>query len=396
MERNLECEKNKEELPKILAIIPSSFCFGLQNLTLSFFGELKGKVNAYFLNTAWNDGEFPRRLDKMGFPHLETWLGMFSRKLDPRNVKMTLHALLKLPLAWYDFIKVYRRFRPDVVYLANHHEVILLLPLLFFVRHKVVVHMHDPPPAIPFQKLSFSIWRKVVHKFIFISESVKCRTAMLGALREHDKVVYNGITVSPLNFPRVRSSYFVDLNGWPSDSIVVGITGQMTRTKGHEDFIAAAAMAAKINPNLYFVIGGRPIEPFHTELKERIKELGLESRIRFAGWMPSVKDFFDALDVFVMASRHDEGFGLVVAEAMERGCVVISTKSGGAIEIVEDNVSGFLVNKSAPNELAKAIIYAFSTKFTQGKNSSELGRLRVTENFNITKQANLFIEILKK
>ena len=386
--------EQKGAKPKILAIVPSSFCFGLQNLTLSFFGELKGRVDAFFLNTAWNDGEFSKRLDQLGFPHFETWLGMFSRKLDPKNVKMTLHALLKLPIAWYHFITIYRRFRPDVVYLANHHEVILLLPLLFFVRDRVVVHMHDPPPAIPFQKMSFWIWRKVVYKFIFISESVKSRTALLGALREHDKVVYNGIQVSPLEFPRIRSNYFTAKNTWPADSVVVGITGQMTRTKGHEDYIAAAALAAKTNPNLYFVIGGRPIEPFHTELKNLIKKIGLEERIRFAGWVPSVNDFFEGVDVFVLASRHDEGFGLVLAEAMERGCAVISTKSGGSVEIINDSRFGVLVGKNAPDELAKAIIQATSTWSVQGKCRSESARLRVVTDFNLTTQADEFLAAL--
>lgn len=393
MGNNIVLEK-RGAIPKILAIVPSSFCFGLQNLTLSFFGEIKGKVDAFFLNTAWNDGEFTKRLDQMGLPHFETWLGMFSRKLDPKNVKMSLNALLKLPIAWFHFITIYRKIRPDVVYLANHHEVILLLPMLFFVRQRVVVHMHDPPPAIPFQKMSFWIWRKVVYKFIFISESVKGRTALLGALREHDSVVYNGVQVSHLEFPRFRSNYFIEKNRWPVHSVVVAITGQMTRTKGHEDFIAAAALAVKANPALHFVIGGRPIEPFHTELKGYLKRIGLEERIQFAGWVPSVKDFFEAVDVFVLASRHDEGFGLVLAEAMERGCAVVSTMSGGAVEIIKDSQFGVLVGKNAPEELAKAIIDVTTTRSVHGKCRSECARYRVVTDFNLTTQADRFLATL--
>src|SRR5216684_4871455 len=112
---------------RVLAIVPSGFCFGLQNLTLSFFSSLSTRVKPHFLNTRWSDGEFPRRLRGLGIPQSVTWLGMFSRKLDRRNLQMTLACVSKLPLAWLDFLKLYRQFRPNVIYFANHHEILLLL-----------------------------------------------------------------------------------------------------------------------------------------------------------------------------------------------------------------------------------------------------------------------------
>ncbi len=70
---------------------------------------------------------------------------MFSRKLDWVNLRMTLECLAKLPIAWSHCIRVWWSFRPDVIYVANHHEVILLWPLLLLMRQRVVCHMHDPP-----------------------------------------------------------------------------------------------------------------------------------------------------------------------------------------------------------------------------------------------------------
>ncbi len=380
--------KTTREL-RVLAIVPSSFCFGLQNLTLAFFANLSPHVRPFFLNTRWNDGEFPRRLDALGLPHSATWLGMFSRRLDPRNVKMTLHCLVKLPIAYWDFWQTYRRFQPDVIYLANHHEMILLWPLLFLLRHKVVCHMHDPSPNIPFQRASFGVWRLAVGRFLFISESVRQRTALLGQLRAGDVVVHNGVRVNPLVLPRVRDSRFIRQFGWPEDCVVVGITGQMTETKGHEDFLAAAQACAAKNPRLRFVIGGKPLEPLATRLPLLVRDYGLESRAGFSGWLPTSQDFFNAVDIVVLASRHDEGFGLVVAEAMERGVVALSTHSGGATEIIEDGVSGLLVDKQAPQQIADALLRLAEDEAWRIRLAAA-GRKRVEKHFDLARQVEQF------
>jgi glycosyltransferase involved in cell wall biosynthesis len=374
---------------RILAIVPSSFCFGLQNLTLAFFGNFSLGVRPFFLVTRWNDGEFPRRLDALGLPYAATWFGMFSRHLDARNVKMTLHCLLKLPITYWDVWRAYRRFSPDVIYLANHHEIILLWPLLLLVRKKVVCHMHDPPPAIPFQKASYAVWRLAVNRFLFISESVRERTALLGPPGPEDRVVYNGVMVSPLESPRRRDDRFAREFGWPLDCVIIGMTGQMTETKGHEDFLAAARMLAVRDPKMRFVIGSRPLEPMATRLAGLIQEGQMESLVRFSGWLPTPQDFYEAIDVLVLASRHDEGFGLVLAEAMERGVAVVATRSGGASEIIVDGETGFLIEKRVPVELAERVSRLAADPAMRAR-FARAGRERVEVHFNLERQVKLF------
>lgn len=372
----------------VLAIVPSAFCYGLQNLTLAFFARLSPSVSAHFLTTRWSDGEFVRRLDELGLPHSATWLGMFSRRLDRRNLTMTAECLRRLPVAWLDLVQLQRRLRPDVIYLANHHEVLLLWPLLLPFRHRVVCHLHDPPPPIPFQRLSFAVWRLAVGRFLFISESVRERAARLGRLGPDDRVVYNGVRIAPLAEPRIRTDRFVS-GEHARETVVVGITGQMTATKGHEDFLAAARQAAALDPRLRFVIGGRPIEPFATRLRERVAEYGLAARTVFTGWLPSASDFFAGIDILVLASRHDEGFGLVVAEAMERGAVVVATRSGGAAEIVEDGVSGLLIAKESPAELAERLLQLAGDPAWR-RRLARAARQRVVECFDLERQTGRF------
>src|SRR5947209_20602256 len=121
---------------RILAIIPGAFCFGLQNVTLSMFAAIAKSVPCHFLITKWNDAEFPDRLRKLNIPFTEAWLGMFSRKLDWYNLRMTMECLVKLPSAWLRLVRLIREFKPTCIFLANHHEAILLWPILVFIRTK--------------------------------------------------------------------------------------------------------------------------------------------------------------------------------------------------------------------------------------------------------------------
>lgn len=386
--------QRQEGTLRILASVPSPRCFGLQNLTLQFFEKLPPTVVSYFICTKWTDGEFGRRLDALNIGHFETWLGMFSRKLDWHNLRMTLECLARLPLAWWHCVRIWRQFRPDVIYVANHHEVILLWPLLLMVRKKVVCHMHDPPPAIPFQRMTFHIWKLVVGRFLCISENVSQRVSLLGRCVPPPQVIYNGVEVHTLELPRVRGNLFERQYNWPKDSVIIGITGQINPEKGHEDFLTAAASIHETCPNARFVIGGKQSGPFYDSLQRKVVEMKMERWVEFVGWLPESKDFFGNIDVFVMASRHDEGFGLVVAEAGERSVPVVVTRSGGATEVVDDGVSGFLVEKNTPAAIASCVSNLVQNPKLRAQ-MGHAGRLRVERQFNLQAQVGIFERFLR-
>ncbi len=375
---------------KILAIIPSGFCFGLQKCTFNFFSRFPNEVKSHFLITEWSDGEFSKTLDHLGIPYTRSWLGMFSRKLDWKNFNMSLQALLKLPKLYFDFFKLNKRYNPDVLFFANHHEIILMYPLLLLTSRKVICHMHDPPPNILFQKISFFFYEKVVDHFITISENVRNRTLLLGSKEERVTTIHNGIIIPNL-LNTSRKNDFCKLAHWPEDSYVVGVTGQMSEKKGLLDVVESIKLAYSINPRIRLVIGGRPEIPFKFQLVEKIDQLNLNDIVYFAGWQENVNDFYYNIDVFILASQHEEGFGLVIAEALSNQLPVISTPSGGAIEIIENAVNGFIVEKKNPYEISQKLILLSHNK-ELGKQLGIQGRMDVTKKFNIDVQTRLFID----
>jgi len=64
---------------------------------------------------------------------------------------------------------------------------------------------------------------------------------------------------------------------------------------------------------------------------------------------------YNITDIFLHTSDY-EGFGLVIAEAHASGCVVVSRKTDGAMDIIEDNKSGFLIEKGE-KEFSKKVLF---------------------------------------
>lgn len=138
----------------------------------------------------------------------------------------------------------------------------------------------------------------------------------------------------------------------------VGTIGHISPIKGHDVFVHAAKLVLDERPDIRFAILGsdKSREGRNwSELVNLIAKLGLRTSVRLDGWVEDVRPFLAGIDVFVSAAR-SEPFGLAIAEAMMSGKPVIASESEGAVEMIEDGVSGILVPREDPRALAAAIL----------------------------------------
>ncbi len=116
---------------------------------------------------------------------------------------------------------------------------------------------------------------------------------------------------------------------------LVLFAGRITRQKGPEYFVEAAARVAAERPDVKFVMAGsgdrRPA------MIERVAAAGLLPRFLFTGFLPPAEldRLYARADVFVMPSV-SEPFGLAALEALQHGTPVIVSKSAGVSEVVRD------------------------------------------------------------
>ena len=100
-----------------------------------------------------------------------------------------------------------------------------------------------------------------------------------------------------------------------------------------------------------YVVGDGPLR---SQLEREARDLAIDARVCFAGIDPEVQPWLSSTDVFVLPSR-SEGMGRVLQEAMASGVAVVASRVGGIPELVQDGVTGLLVDPDDPAALAQAI-----------------------------------------
>ncbi len=142
-------------------------------------------------------------------------------------------------------------------------------------------------------------------------------------------------------------------------NLLVGVIGRIKlKRKGQETFVEAAAILRNEFPSVKYLIIGAPFpgnESHLIQIRDRIRQLGLEQYVELTGEIENPQVAYAALDIVVMASGTPEPFGLVTIEAMAAGKPVVGTAIGGTPEIIEDHQTGLLIPPNDPEAMAKAL-----------------------------------------
>jgi glycosyltransferase involved in cell wall biosynthesis len=150
------------------------------------------------------------------------------------------------------------------------------------------------------------------------------------------------------------------------DPVTVGLIGQISPHKGHDDAIEAIR---QLRGKFRLLIAGKGDASYETELRRKAEGLPVE----FVGFV-TLPDFFHQTDI-VIAPSWEEPFGIVLLEAMAAGIPVIATDRGGPAEIV----CGMLVPPRNPTALAEAIQAVRPGEFVRQ------AREHVEKNFDLRK-----------
>jgi len=130
----------------------------------------------------------------------------------------------------------------------------------------------------------------------------------------------------------------------------IGYVGRLEDAKGLPEVLEMAALVQ--GPFELLIVGGGTWAPACEELASR------DSRVRYLGVLPveQVQQFMSTLDVLVQPSRTvDDGWGVVVSEALLNGVAVVASARVGASACLADPVRGRIVPPRRPQALADAI-----------------------------------------
>jgi glycosyltransferase involved in cell wall biosynthesis len=134
--------------------------------------------------------------------------------------------------------------------------------------------------------------------------------------------------------------------------------GSQFERKGLSDLLAALARPELLRLNWQLTIagGGRRKGDEAQQFRERARDLGLESRVRFVGWIEQlrVSDLLARSDALILPS-YEEGLPLVILEALGHGVPVICTPVGEIPQFLTDRKTALFVTPGQREELARAL-----------------------------------------
>ncbi len=169
--------------------------------------------------------------------------------------------------------------------------------------------------------------------------------------RERFHVIRNAIDVqtfqAPANLERVAEKLSI-----PLDRKVVGLVANFSPVKDHDLFVRIAADLARRRDDVHFLLVGEG--PLRNAIEERIGAAGLTDRFTLTAAQDDIADFYALLSVAVLCSKA-EGSPNAVMEAMAAGRPVVAAKVGGIPELIEEGVTGRLVDSRSPADFADAI-----------------------------------------
>jgi glycosyltransferase involved in cell wall biosynthesis len=148
---------------------------------------------------------------------------------------------------------------------------------------------------------------------------------------------------------------------------------RFTPLKGQHIFLEAVESISTRHPEAEFVLAGTALfgeEAYERKMRARAMASAQRDRICFLGFVDNTPEFLRNLDIVVHASVLPEGFGQTIVEAMLAGKPVVATAAGGPSDIIENGVTGLLVEPGSAIRLADAIEYLM----THPDHASAMGR----------------------
>jgi glycosyltransferase involved in cell wall biosynthesis len=182
----------------------------------------------------------------------------------------------------------------------------------------------------------------------------KYTASLLSSTNARVEVVYAPVKPDASAFaltPRIASA------DRPDGRAVIIQVSRMENWKGQRVLLEALARLRDVPEWECWFVGGaqRPAEARYVDtLKAAAVALGIADRVRFLGQRSDVSELLASADIFCQANTEPEAFGISFVEALYAGIPVVTSSTGGALEIV-DGTCGVLVPPDDAPALASAL-----------------------------------------
>lgn len=230
--------------------------------------------------------------------------------------------------------------------------------------------------------------RKIWNKrkgYRLISDSSAVIAISTTVYDKYKKLLPNANLVKILNGIDTQKFYIPEHTIFSNEENIINMIygGGYSVRKGVFSLVSAIKLVVDMgitNFKLSFI--GEP----NIKFKRAVTKYELDDYVEYLGFQPNVNLFYEKSDIAFSTSKC-EAFGRKTVEAMLAGCLIISSDTGGSLDIIEDGKTGLFYNEGNPIDLALKIIYAFKHP-EEARKMAEAGREYAKENLSADTNAD--------
>jgi L-malate glycosyltransferase len=309
--------------------------------------------------------------------------GIYENMLFPDVKRLSIKYKNELFAAFVLFNYVLRN-KSDIIHTHMFwaHKVATLAAIL--TRRNIIFNEHG-----------LGVWRKWYHTIImrFISLFAdriinSCNATRMNRIKldkiSPDKLltVYNSVDISSnLHFNKKTENGFT-----------VGYIGRFDAVKRPHYFVEIAKLLKDRIHNLNFLMVGDGVEK--VKIEKLIASNKLDDYFVLTGYVLSPLSYLYTMDVVFMPSKR-EGFSLALLETGACGIPTIAFDVGGNSEIINDQLTGFIIKDSNIQDVAERVLYLYENP-EEKKKMGDKAKMYISDRFSVNKRIYRLEELYKE
>jgi glycosyltransferase involved in cell wall biosynthesis len=328
---------------RILKVVPTLMCGGTENQFMTLSRRLD-----------------PGRFD-LEFACLRRW-GPFVQELAERRIPLSEYQVstfrsVQALAQQARLVRHIARRGIKIVHAYNFYGNVFAVPPARLAAPVVIASIRDCAPYLTAMQKRVQRYACQFADCVLVNATaVKDWLVGEGYAASKIVVIRNGVDLARFTTPADPGRIRQELGLAPGTPLVA-VVSRLTRLKGLENLLEAAAMLKPRYPDVRFLIVGEtsPMEvPYLDELKQLADRHGVGDRVIFTGRRSDIPALLSSVDVSVMPSLN-EALSNVLLESMAAGAPTVATRVGGTPEALVHEQTGLLVAPGDSRALATAV-----------------------------------------
>jgi glycosyltransferase involved in cell wall biosynthesis len=304
----------------------------------------------------FNDGPFRERLEAAG-----VCVKVMPAPRAALEVRTSggLSALKALPALWWMAHRVVEAGQGFDLVHANSQKAFIAAALAKLIGAPPVVwHLRDILTARHFsslnRRIAVTLANTCAANVLVNSHATGEAFVAAGGRKELVRLVYNGFALDAFGDLGQGKATEIRAELGIGDAPLVGVFSRLSYWKGQHVLLEAMREL----PGVHALLAGEALfgeTEYIAQLKALVSLPELASRIHWLGFRSDVPALMATCNIVVHTSTEPEPFGRVIVEGQLSRRPVVATAAGGAVELIQDGVTGRLVPPGDAVALARTI-----------------------------------------